>query len=423
MDYKMFFIGKGYCEKDSISYYDPEYSNSYSNKSFYSYPFDDLRNMTEGKDICTLFDNFNLNSNVSLNNIRLYYGSMIDLSNSIIYKDKICGIMGLKLHKMQDSFYNNFKNLYETLKDNNITNYTTWTIEFFKDEEKAKNKNYDGILILGANKTYFSSRKNIEEENIKWFYSSYVSNVLEWMLSFSNIYYYNSTKGKVDMSTFLKSEINFDLDYYFCSKQYFENIKDYFFQPYISKGICQVGRLKEFYLRYKYIYCKSDIKNEISKFPTIYFFHRGYDETFELTYKDLFKEVGNKILFLFFYDPWNPDLFKFGKNFLKKYQLEYDKNNIGVLSTPSGGKNVTPHNTDAISGGEEKSGVDAKQIIWMIVLGVLFVGIVIGVFIGKKLWDKNRKKRANELSDEYEYKEKNDKEEDNKDNDIINPDE
>ena len=184
-----------------------------------------------------------------------------------------------------------------------------------------------------------------------------------------------------------------------------------------------MGRLKEFYLRYKYIYCKSDIKNEISKFPTIYFFHRGYDETFELTYKDLFKEVGNKILFLFFYDPWNPDLFKFGKNFLKKYQLEYDKNNIGVLSTPPGGKNVTPHNTDAISGGEEKSGVDAKQIIWMIVLGVLFVGIVIGVFIGKKLWDKNRKKRANELSDDYEYKEKNDKEEDNKDNDIINPDE
>ena len=55
---------------------------------------------------------------------------------------------------MQDSFYNNFKNLYETLKDNNITNYTTWTIEFFKDEEKAKNKNYDGILILGANKSF-----------------------------------------------------------------------------------------------------------------------------------------------------------------------------------------------------------------------------------------------------------------------------
>ena len=33
------------------------------------------------------------------------------------------------------------------------------------------------------------------------------------------------------------------------------------------------------------------------------------------------------------------------------------------------------------------------------------MGIIIGIFVGKKLWDNKRKKRANELiDDDYEYK-------------------
>ena len=43
MDYKLFFIGKGYCHENSKSSYNPSYSNTYSNKSFYPAPFDDLR--------------------------------------------------------------------------------------------------------------------------------------------------------------------------------------------------------------------------------------------------------------------------------------------------------------------------------------------------------------------------------------------
>ena len=40
-----------------------------------------------------------------------------------------------------------------------------------------------------------------------------------------------------------------------------------------------------------------------------------------------------------------------------------------------------------------------------VITAVLFVGIIIGIFVGKKLWDKKKKKkRANELvDDDYEY--------------------
>ena len=44
-----------------------------------------------------------------------------------------------------------------------------------------------------------------------------------------------------------------------------------------------------------------------------------------------------------------------------------------------------------------------NHLAFQIVLLVLLIGIVIGIFVGKKIWDKNRKKRANELIDDYDY--------------------
>lgn len=405
MDYKLFFIGKGYCEKKSISFYEPEKSSSYTNNSFYSYPFDDLRNMTIGNDKCTLFNDYNLKTNITLNNLQLLYGTMVNISNNIYYKDKVCGIMGFKLHLMQDSYYSKFKTLEDILKANNVTNYTTWTIEFFNDEQKKKNNDYDGFLILGAgDKNYLKNQKNIDEENIRFTYSSYISNAIEWMISFQEIYYLLSNDKK-KMVKFLKSEFNFDLDYYFGTKEYFESIKNNFFETYLSQNICKIQKLKEFYLRYQFIICDKSFNKEISKFPKLNFLITSYNYTFELTYIDLFKEINNEIVFLIFYDPWSPDTFKFGKNFLKKYQFifKYDQRTIGFM-------NFNQKNEDSNQGQREEENnktkqtkIEIKQIIWIIILLVLLIGIIIGVFVGKKIWDKARKKRANELLDDYEY--------------------
>ena len=47
------------------------------------------------------------------------------------------------------------------------------------------------------------------------------------------------------------------------------------------------------------------------------------------------------------------------------------------------------------------------EIIWIIILSVLLLGIILGIFVGKKIWDNKRKKRANELvDDDYEYESK-----------------
>ena len=405
MDYKPFFIGKGYCEKNTFSTYIPESSTSFSNNSFYSYPFDDLRNMTEGKDKCTFFNSYNLDRNTSLNNVQLLYGTMVNISNNIYYKDRICGIMGFKLHRLQESYYSKFKTLQDTLRANNISNYSSWSIEFFNEEQKNKNKNFDGFLILGVDDTYLEDVKKIKVDDILTTHTSYISNALEWMIGFNKIYYNYTENNMTEMKKFSKSEINFDLEYYFVSKEYYESIKSTFFKKYLTDGICKIHKLKEFYLRYQFIVCnKNGFSGEISKFPSLIFLDNRLEDYFELTYKDCFKEVNGEILFLLFYDPWSPDIFKFGKNFLKKYQLifNYDSLQIGYLNFNRKSQDEKKKEEQKTQT-EEQENSEKKQLIWIFILLVLLIGIIIGVFVGKKIWDKARKKRANELLDDYDY--------------------
>ena len=404
MDYKLFFIGRGYCEKDMKSMYEPYYSSSFTNKSFFPSGFDDLRDMTIGNDIISLYNDYSLKTNVSLNNVLLYYGNMADPSNYINQDNKICGIMGFKLHSTEDSYYNKFKTLDSILKSNNITNHTFWTIEFFTDKEKKEKNNFDGYLILGAgDKKYLTDIKKIDIDEINYTYSSHLSSSLEWMINFKSVFYSypenNIIKMKQDLS---KIEFNFDIDYYFSTKEYFESIKNNFFEKYINIGICKLNKLKEFYLRYQFITCDKSFTIELNDFPTLNFFTDFFNYTFQLSYKDLFMEVNNEILFLMFFNPWSPKNFLFGKNFLKKYHFifRFDQKNIGFL-------NYNQTNEYKIPKEKIKELIENKrkyEILLITILLITFVGVIIGMFYLRKKWDKKRKKRANELVDEdYEY--------------------
>ena len=409
MDYKLFFIGKGYCQDDSKSVYNPLYSNSFTNKSFYPSPFDDLRDITIGIDVISLYNDYNMKSNVSLSNMQLYYGYKDSIYSNNNLNDKICGIMGFKLHSTEDSYYNKFKALDLILKANNITNYSFWTIEFFGEKEKEEKNNYDGYLILGAgDKKYLKDIKHISQDEISYAYSSRLSSSIEWMITFDQIYYNypkdNIIKMKQDLS---KVELNFDIDYYFATKQYFESIKNNFFEKYISKGICRINKLKEFYLRYQFIVCDKSFSNELLNFPDLNLLSINYNNTFQLTYNDLFMEVNNEILFLIFYNPWNPSHFMFGKNFMTKYQFifRYDQKNIGFLKYNN---QINEENKDTKE--KRKEMIDNKkqmEILVIIVLSIIAIGIILGFIFFKKKLDKKRKKRANELDDEtYDYDEK-----------------
>ena len=405
MDYKLFFIGKGYCQKDSKSLYEPSYSSTYTNKSFYLTSFDDLRDITIGNDLITVYNDYNLKSNITLKSVQLYYGNMAKTQNNNNPNNNICGIMGFKLHSNDESYYNKFTTLQTILKSNNITNYTYWTIEFFNEKIKKSKNNYDGYLILGAaDNKYLKEIKNISSDEIQYSYSSTLSSSIEWMVHFQSIFYYYSEdlmkKMDYDLS---KVEFNIDIDYYFSTKEYIESIKTNFFEKYLSKGICKINKLKEFYLRYQFITCDKSFNDELKNFPALNFVSTYYNHTFELTYKDLFKEIKNGFIFLMFYNPWNPKNFMFGKNFMTKYNFifRYDQKNIGFL-------NYIQQSDEKEKNQETIKNKIRFEIIIVIALSILLIGIIIAIFVVRKRLDKKRKKRTNELDDEdYDYDDKN----------------
>ena len=278
------------------------------------------------------------------------------------------------------------------------------------------------ILLLGALDEKYLKERDINPEDIEYTYNVYTVGSLEWQINCQPIYFYYSKDNKTTMTYDLSNvAFNFDIKYYYMTKEYFDLIKESFFNKYLTKGICKIYTIKEFYLKTKYILCdKSLFQEEKKYFPTLYISNYGFNYTFELTYEDLFLEVNNDILFLMFYDPWNPKIFKFGKNFLVKYNFifQLDTRNIGFMNYAK--KEAKKEEEKEKERRQEI--IDNKKkidIIWIIILSVLLVGIIIGIFVGKKIWDKNRKKRANELlDDDYEYKTTVNGE--NKDEAIIN---
>ena len=115
------------------------------------------------------------------------------------------------------------------------------------------------------------------------------------------------------------------------------------------------------------------------------------------------------IFFLIVVENGDVDDWYFGYIFLKKYQFSFDQD----------AKRITFYNQDSLDNEEKdnnenkgknnnKSNNDKKEkmnylaIILVIISWIIFigVGIILGTFIYKKCY---KKKRANELNDDYEY--------------------
>jgi flagellar biosynthesis/type III secretory pathway M-ring protein FliF/YscJ len=111
----------------------------------------------------------------------------------------------------------------------------------------------------------------------------------------------------------------------------------------------------------------------------------------------------NKILFLVVYNSYEKNIWYFGKIFMKKYPFvfDYDKKTISFVNIYNINKSDNDKNHEPEKGEEAYTFWDYFKIFIIIILIVL--GIIIGVVIGRLLWYKNRKKRANELDDDYEY--------------------
>ena len=342
------------------------------------------------------FPFFNL-STTNISEKRIPYIFMYDKVNKTGEKEekiekeiegKACIILGF--HTVCESGIPYCKSIQIYLKEEKFINSSNFIFNYYNEKEKLDNGGYDASLLMGESPHEYNKEK-YKENN--YFKSNALFWILDpaWILEYTNYYFLkNGTKitfQKYSNNNQIQGIFVFDLDLIIGTKDYLQSIVANYFDEYSDE--CKLDSVN---YRYKVISCNKNFNS--NNFPTIYFYNNDYDYTFELTHKDVFEIRGNRKYFLIIFDSNSNYPWKFGRIFMKKYffNFESDSRTIGFY------KNLITE--------DKKDKFNKMTLLWMFwALLLIFIGIA-SFYIGKFIYDKNRKKRANELDDDYEYKEK-----------------
>ena len=156
-------------------------------------------------------------------------------------------------------------------------------------------------------------------------------------------------------------------------------------------------------------YCdKSDNFNidNIKKFPTLYLEHIDLNYTFELTYKDLFSEKNNIYIFMIVCGMEDDDEWFFGNLFFRKYQFAFNQDSKIISFYKYNSDDGVDNEEDDFDDKIKKIIIKEKQnLLYIILIAILccIVCITLGFIIGKYVQKYKKKKRANELDDDYDY--------------------
>ena len=409
----IFYISNSICYENSPSYYNYSKSKSFhiSNFGFEEDMFDETSEGAFATEFFSFYNTTNFKTNVTFDEFDFFYASYLLMRSHI--SDKVCGTVGLGLKKrIEDSNVETF--LYALKKKNLINNYSWTYIYFDKDAKSNKilnlpevnNKyiinNYDGIIILG-NYPHEYNPNDYDEKHFVSILASKRDKDLKWDITFNRIYcdddnQYNITE-KVPQAS-----LSLDYDYIVAPIDFIEQIILPFFNPYIIKLICNIHEIKKGAYEYEVIFCDKELfkNDDLRKFPTIYFYHNEFNYTFELSYEDLFEEMNDNIFFLILKNKRNfhRNLWKMGKIFLKKYHFSFNQDSK-MISFYNNMKAYNQHGTNKNNIMDKSQKNFNTNYIWII---ICVVCLICGIYIGNRIIVRNRKLRANELEDQYDYK-------------------
>ena len=441
MEDSYFAIIKDYCSKEVISTYVP-----YSSKTFFSidiensYSISDLLNSKKGNDTMTFYNDTQFKEKLIINFDFIIANKTKNIIDDYL-PDSFCGKIGL----LKNYAYISYPVFIDQLKKLNIIKTYKWGIFFF-DKEKSYNisediqKNYNGFLIAGLKEENYLNifnTNNISNAYIDMFKTKYIGG------KFDKIYFIHSEQ-EINCKDGFDFDMNVDHNYIICKKDYYDNIKKYYFNKYLENNVCVEKISILLYGTKEYmIVCSATIKNELKNFPKLYLLYRELHFTFSLDYNDLFMELDDKIYFLVIYKDTPQLIWNFGIILIKKYSFMFDEDRksfyfIHLKKYDKNSKDpekdsdyVSDSDIDSDNNYDNKTNdnnisKEDKINIWKeykeyILFGVIFVvliiGLVFGYIFGRRAFEKHRKTRANELEDNYEYIKENENE---KINQIIN---
>ena len=358
-----------------------------------------------------------------------------EIPNEISYYSKY-GIIGLGMHSSQDIYL--LSTFIKALKNTDMIDSHYFSFNF---SENQNNGNINGYLYIGEEK--FDEDKGIKNKVI----SFPIYGQMFWNLKFQKIYTakYNKTNSSIyenyrefDVKT---AELIADLSYIIAVKQYRIYITEIFFREFMMKDICTLTNVK---LDEDYSTFVCDNKSELfrkkleNEFPILKFQHYELNKTFIFDQNDLFtynylNKSDTNIYFLILfsakqgsYNPENPSKneiirWKFGIPFFKKYKLVFNADSREISyyekfksnqeekeDSDSDDKDIYTDNKENENNNNKKSEENPNKKTYLI-LGIggggslLIIFFILGFLCHKNIIKLPRKKKANELDDDYEY--------------------
>ena len=104
--------------------------------------------------------------------------------------------------------------------------------------------------------------------------------------------------------------------------------------------------------------------------------------------------------FKIIFDRYNYRIWTFGKLFLKKYQLVFNHDSKMISYYINDKKEEGKNNDDNLYK------IKNKNLIIIILIIIGFISFIVGLIIGSYVYGKKKKKKANEMKDEYFCKNK-----------------
>ena len=385
MNQYIYYLEEGSCLKDSSTTYSFSESKSfYLNNTLSPCNFK-LDTCSLAQEKLYLYQDINLKEKTDISQFKIVYGKR--KKNMKKDNKEICGIIGFQIENLPYHYYG-YDNFIKILKKHSKIDSYSWFIHYYDKPYKINdNEYYDGAIIIDIfNQKFFNDFPYLKNDND---YNTVnvrdYEAILAWTFPFDKIFYtINDTKIEINNK---EGGLAFETDFVLCPEGYFKSIKIKYFDYYFKNNICflQKGR-------YHYIYCdKNSFSNNIKNFPVLFFRSNGLNRTFTLDGDDLFKEFNNYYIFMIIFKEYSYKYWTLGKIFMKKYKFYFDsdKKIIGCFDI----NNQVKEGTNLIINVFDK-------IKWYL---FIIIAIIIGFLIGKKIRDKSRKLRANELEDNYEY--------------------
>lgn len=280
-------------------------------------------------------------------------------------------------------------NIIEQMKEKDIIPNSTWFLNFDSDTK--------GKFVIGT-------LPHIKYKDIYSFDDSYTQNSEEryiYALKMQEIYYgkiSNYDQRKSGDKNHCVAKFNINTRLFKCPSDFGDILYNNFFSQKIADKVCDHGILIDNYI---YYYCYKD-KFKMSEMENLNFvadFHTVDNMTFVFEPKDLFYEHEGILYFLVIYkhddyDSQYPDTeWEVGTGFLKKYMLTFNINRQISFYSKKIGEDEEPNNENL------------KYIIIIVILSVVFLAcIAFLIYYIMKI--KPRKKKANELDDDFDYQAK-----------------